>query len=72
MFYLASNGGVMDDYAGMLDEQWNSIHDYIEELGWSEMDNATYERLLKSVAEKMREEGIDEASISVEMERNVQ
>ncbi len=59
--YLASNGNVMDDYARMLDAEWHSVHDHINELGWSEMDDATYERLIQGVESEMEKHGFDPA-----------
>lgn len=54
MDHLASNGNVMDDYARMIDARWYSISDKINELGWSEMDDATYERLIQGVESEMK------------------
>ncbi len=61
MTYLASNGNVMDDHARMIDKQWYSIRDKIFALGWSEIDDATYERLTQGVEEVMEKHGLDPA-----------
>jgi hypothetical protein len=61
MEHLASNGNVMDDRARMIDEQWYLINDTIESLGWSEMDDATYERLIQGVEREMEKHGADPA-----------
>jgi hypothetical protein len=52
MNHLAANGNVMDDYARMIDEQWYLINDHISKLGWSEMDDATYEGLIPRCRER--------------------
>ncbi len=59
--HLASNGSVMDDYALMIDEQWYAIRDRINELGWSEMDDATHERLIQGLEQEMEKHGLDPA-----------
>ncbi len=69
MEHLASNGHAMDARARMIDEQWYAIRDQIDGLGWSEMDDATYERLLQGVEESMRQEGFEESEIEAEIEK---
>jgi hypothetical protein len=59
--YLAANGNVMDDFARMIDEQWYRIANEIDALGWSEIDNATYERLIQGVEQEMEKHGADPA-----------
>jgi hypothetical protein len=57
--YLTSNGKVMDDHARMIDEQWRLIDEEIKRLGWSEMDDATYEGLIRGVESEMKKAGLD-------------
>lgn len=63
MEYLSTNGNVMDDYARAIDAQWYRISDKITALGWSEMDNATYDRLLRGVEEQMEKAVLDSADV---------
>jgi len=67
--YVARNGGQVDSYALSLDEQWHGTWDKIRSLGWTEISNENYDRLLKGVEKSMREEGMDEQKIKAETEK---
>lgn len=68
--YLVAHENVYDDYAHLLDEQWNANNSLIKKLGWSKMDYEIYKKLLQGVSEKMKCKGVNEKLIQAEIEHS--
>ncbi|CCZ09756.1 uncharacterized protein BN783_01030 [Odoribacter sp. CAG:788] len=69
MEYLAYNGRVYDDYARLLDDKWKENFELVKELGWTEMSDEVYEKLLQDTENAMRTDGMDETKINSEIEK---
>lgn len=64
MNYMQAHGNVPDDYSRSLDRRWLQYDDALRKLGWAEMPDSIYRRLLHGVEDDMQRRGMDSVSVA--------
>lgn len=62
MDHLHRNGKRFDERARALNEKWQATNAKLRTLGWKEMTDSTYLKLIRSVEEDMKRKGFDSLS----------
>ena len=61
--YMEAHDNIPDEYAASLDRRWLEYDAALRKLGWAEMPDSIYRRLLNSVEEDMKRQGMDSLSV---------
>ena len=62
--YMKAHNNIPDEYAASLDRRWLEYNAALRKLGWAEMPDSIYLRLLNSVEEDLKRQDIDSLSIA--------
>lgn len=62
--YMEARNNIPDEYAASLDRRWLECNDALRKLGWAEMPDSIYHRLLNSVEEDMKRQDMDSLSVT--------
>lgn len=62
--YMEAHNNIPDEYAASLDRRWLEYSAALRKLGWAEMPDSIYRRLLNSVEEDMKRQGMDSLSVA--------
>lgn len=62
--YMEAHNNIPDEYAASLDRRWLEYNTALRKLGWAEMPDSIYHRLLNSVEEDMKRQGVDSLSVA--------
>ena len=61
---MKAHNNIPDEYAASLDRRWLEYNAALRKLGWAEMPDSIYLRLLNSVEEDMKRQDMDSLSIA--------
>lgn len=62
--YMEAHNNIPDEYAASLDRRWLEYAAALRKLGWCEMPDSIYLRLLNSVEEDMKRQGMDSLPVA--------